>query len=123
MNFLALFAIVLVSVSPTLATQVKYCTGTSLSGSCFTGAPADGMCLDVDPSANDQTHSAQISSGNCVFWENYNCQGDHTVQVDGTIADFNSICGGGWQKRISSYKCCSGNAASNWCAGNKPTCT
>ncbi|KAJ7063946.1 hypothetical protein C8F01DRAFT_1081343 [Mycena amicta] len=109
--------------TPALASTVKYCTGLSLAGTCFTSSPSDGQCVNVDLSVNDQTHSAEITGGNCVFWANANCGGDHTDQIDGTVDDFNTICGGGWQKRISSFKCCSGDAASTWCAGNKPKCT
>ncbi|KAJ4488168.1 hypothetical protein J3R30DRAFT_902232 [Lentinula aciculospora] len=111
------------SIGNVLSATVEYCTGLSRGGTCFTSSPADGTCVNVDLSVNDQTHSAEITGGNCVFWANANCNGDHTDQLDGTIDDFNTICGGGWQKRISAFKCCSGDASSNWCAGNKPTCT
>ncbi|KAJ3773840.1 hypothetical protein FB446DRAFT_731225 [Lentinula raphanica] len=114
---------VAISSGSVLAATVEYCTGLSLGGTCFSASPADGTCVNVDLSVNDQTHSAQITDGNCVFWANANCDGDHTDQLDGTVDDFNSICGGGWQKRISAFKCCSGDASSSWCAGSKPTCT
>ncbi|KAJ3830014.1 hypothetical protein F5880DRAFT_1607062 [Lentinula raphanica] len=104
---------VAVSSGSVLAATVEYCTGLSLGGTCFSASPADGTCVNVDLSVNDQTHSAQITDGNCVFWANANCNGDHTDQLDGTVDDFNSICGGGWQKRISAFKCCSGDASSS----------
>lgn len=39
---------------------------------------------------------------------------------EGYIEDFNGVCGGGWQKRISSFKCC---VTDRWCAGDNPKCT
>ncbi|KAK8068842.1 hypothetical protein PG994_005458 [Apiospora phragmitis] len=51
-----------------LATHVKYCSKLSLDGNCFDVDVADGLCSNVDLSVNDQTHSADISGGNCVFW-------------------------------------------------------
>ncbi|KAF7363046.1 hypothetical protein MVEN_00656400 [Mycena venus] len=123
MKFISIAFALSATALPALAATVKYCNGLSLAGTCFTSSPANGACVNVDLSVNDQTHSAEIDGGNCVFWANANCNGDHTDQLDGTINDFNTICGGGWQQRISSFKCCSGGAASTWCAGNKPTCT
>ncbi|KAJ3726203.1 hypothetical protein C8R42DRAFT_660228 [Lentinula raphanica] len=113
------FALTSQSVS---STTVEYCSGTSLAGKCFSASPSDGTCVNVDLSVNDQTHSAEITDGNCVFWANADCDGDHTDQLDGTVDDFNTICGGGWQKRISSFKCCAGDSSATWCAGNKPAC-
>ncbi|KAJ7714481.1 hypothetical protein B0H16DRAFT_1340553 [Mycena metata] len=113
--------------APALAATVKYCTGLSLAGPCFTSSPPDGVCsesrpiffdVNVDLSVNDQTHSAEIQGGNCVFWANANCNGDHTDQLDGTIDVFNTICGGGWQKRISAFKCCPGEHLVRWKQAN-----
>ncbi|TGO29274.1 hypothetical protein BPAE_0017g00820 [Botrytis paeoniae] len=106
-----------------LGIGVRYCNGLDMAGICFDVDLAAGACRNVDLSVNDQTHSATISGGNCVFWENANCGGDHTNQLDGRTMDFNNVCGGGWQKRISSFKCCDGNVANTWCAGSRPSCT
>ncbi|KAF9258287.1 hypothetical protein L218DRAFT_948525 [Marasmius fiardii PR-910] len=96
------------------AIQVTYCSGTHMTGHCWIVNPFGNVCMDVIPELNDKVVSAQIdANANCVFWKEYNCQGDHTIQLDGGIADFGAICGG-WSKKISSFKCCPGTAATNW---------
>ncbi|KAJ7159306.1 hypothetical protein C8R43DRAFT_1124518 [Mycena crocata] len=124
MNFLLLAALTAVSILPSLtgAQSVEYCTGTGLAGICKTASTPAGTCVNVDLAVNDQTKSAEVTSGqNCVFWENADCHGGHTTQLDGGIRNFGDVCGG-WQNRISSFKCCSGDASSTWCAGSTPKC-
>ncbi|KAF7309149.1 hypothetical protein MKEN_01117200 [Mycena kentingensis (nom. inval.)] len=85
-------ALSIVSLVPALvdAAIVRYCSGTGLAGTCFDETSTNGQCVDVDLSVNDQTHSAKVAGGNCVFFANANCSGDHTDQIDGTINDFNT---------------------------------
>ncbi|KAJ6534318.1 hypothetical protein B0H19DRAFT_1080794 [Mycena capillaripes] len=65
MKFISI-AFALSLTAPALAATVTYCTGLSLAGTRFTSSPADGACVNVDLSVNDQTHSAQIEGGNSM---------------------------------------------------------
>nr|WNZ75438.1 hypothetical protein [Trichoderma harzianum] len=108
------------------ATSITYCT----TGSCQTNSnAADGQCYNIPSNMNDAIWSVDIKGGNCVFWDNYNCQHIHTNQITGS-EDAAAFCKDGsgqhtatndnclWNTMISSYKCCT----SGWCAGSTPKC-
>ncbi|KAI1750322.1 hypothetical protein F4782DRAFT_509954 [Xylaria castorea] len=80
----------------------------------------DGECKNINSEALGHVVDVDIDGGNCVFWQNKNCNGHHTDRVyDGVARYFNDICDGKLENKISSWKCCTG---STWCAGDLPSC-
>ncbi|KAH6909183.1 hypothetical protein BKA70DRAFT_1222068 [Coprinopsis sp. MPI-PUGE-AT-0042] len=102
------------------AATIKLCGGTNYFDCTNDFTPANGNCYNVQDLYNDRVEAVRISGGNCVFWANAGCSGDHTNQVFGDNPNTGTMCSGGWQTRISSFKCCGSNT---WCAGSQPKCT
>ncbi|KAL3473094.1 hypothetical protein BJX99DRAFT_202245 [Aspergillus californicus] len=106
---------------------------TSIAGASSSYAVnADGSCFSLSGGTlqqyNDNLKSMSIPSGyQCVIWENYNCNGDHTYAFSGSpqiedvcLAAYPFEVGHNWAKMASSFKCC---PLGSWCAGSTPTCT
>ncbi|KAK0109664.1 hypothetical protein ONS95_002345 [Cadophora gregata] len=88
------------------------------------------ICYNVKAGWNDNIHSFATSAlGSdsthvCVFWKDYDCQGDHTNELEYAF-DLAHTCktSSKWHNNISSFKCCDKPKWSQCVPGAaKPTC-